>query len=166
MTMDSATGQIRRILTALFSELVVGASPDSPFVLNPSDPGLLRSLERLSAADASRILPGHTTSVAAHVDHLRYGLELLNRWQRGEDPFAEADYNASWTRVSVTDAQWTALKTELRIQAEAWAAALEDTRPLDDITLTGIVASVVHLAYHLGAIRQLEPQAAGPRARD
>jgi len=166
MTMDSATGQIRRILTALFGELVDGASPDSAFVLNPSDPGLLRSLDRLSAADASRVLPDHTTSVAAHVDHLRYGLELLNRWQRGEDPFAGADYSASWKRVGVTDAEWTALKTELRIQAEAWSAALEDTRPLDDITLTGIVASVVHLAYHLGAIRQLAPQASGPRARD
>lgn len=166
MTMDSATGQIRRILTALFGELLRGASADAAFVLNPSDPGLLRSLEQLSAADASQVLPDHTSSVAAHLDHLRYGLELMNRWHRGEDPFAEADYAASWRRVSVSDAEWAALKTEFRIQAEAWSAALEDTRPLDDITLTGIVASVVHLAYHFGAIRQLAPQAAGPRAKD
>jgi hypothetical protein len=166
MTMDSATGQIRRILAVLFGELVEGASPDAAFVLNPSDPGLLRALENLPAAEASRIPAGRTSSVAAHVDHLRYGLELMNRWNRGEDPFAEADYSASWARVTVTDEEWAALRTEFRIQAEAWALALQDTRPLDDITLTGIVASVVHLAYHLGAIRQIAPQLAGPRAKD
>ena len=164
--MDSGTTQIRRILRALFGELVEGAPPDAAYVLNPSDPGLIRSLDKLSAEDASRIPPGRTSSVAAHVDHLRYGLELLNRWNDGADPFAEADYSASWGRTAVQDADWVRLRAELRIQADTWSRALQDTRPLDDITLTGIVASVVHLAYHLGAIRQIAPQLAGPPAKD
>ncbi len=164
--MDSATAQIRRILRALFGELVKGAPPDAAYVLNPSDPGLIQSLENLSAEEASRIPAGRTSSVAAHVDHLRYGLELLNRWNDGADPFAEADYSASWGRTTVQEPEWTRLRAELRIQADDWSRALEDTRPLDDITLTGIVASVVHLAYHLGAIRQIAPQLAGPRAAD
>jgi hypothetical protein len=29
--------------------------------------------------------------------------------------------------------------------------------------LSGMVASTVHLAYHLGAIRQIDKQARGPR---
>jgi hypothetical protein len=29
-----------------------------------------------------------------------------------------------------------------------------------------MLSSVVHLAYHLGAIRQINPAAAGPRAKD
>ena len=34
----------------------------------------------------------------AHVDHLRYGFELLNRWTENHDPFVDADYSASWRR--------------------------------------------------------------------
>jgi hypothetical protein len=32
--------------------------------------------------------------------------------------------------------------------------------------LTGIIAGTVHLAYHLGAIRQVDAAARGPLARD
>jgi hypothetical protein len=32
--------------------------------------------------------------------------------------------------------------------------------------LSGAMGSVAHLAYHLGAIRQLVAAASGPRARD
>jgi hypothetical protein len=147
-------------------ELVEGAARGTAFILNPWDPGLLRSLDGLSAADASHIPAGRTSSFAAHVDHLRYGLELLNRWSGGDDPFADADYSASWQRTTVQEAEWTRLRAELRMQTETWARALLDRRPLDDIALTSVVASIAHVAYHLGAIRQIAPQLAGPRARD
>lgn len=64
--------------STLWREIVQGPPGDFAFVLNPSDPGLLRSLARLSAADASYVPPNRGSSVAAHVDHLRYGIELLH----------------------------------------------------------------------------------------
>ena len=64
-------------------------------MLNPGDEGLLRSLEKLSAADASALTPTGS-SIAAHVDHVRYGLSLMNRWSQGENPFESADWSASW----------------------------------------------------------------------
>ena len=50
------TDNIIGSLTTLFSELVDGAKAPvgGNFVLNSGDPGLLASLDKLSAADASR----------------------------------------------------------------------------------------------------------------
>jgi hypothetical protein len=39
----------------------------------------------------------------------------------------------------------------------------EKPRELKDAELNGAVASVAHLAYHLGAVRQINAQARGPR---
>ena len=62
-------------------------------MLNPGDEGLIRSLEKLSAADASA-LTATGSSIAAHVDHVRYGLSLMNRWSQGENPFDSADWSS------------------------------------------------------------------------
>ena len=39
-------------------------------------------------------------------------------------------------------------------------------RELTSVELTGLIAAVVHLAYHLGAIRQIDPSLQGPKAAD
>ena len=135
-------------------------------MLNPDDPGLLRSLDKLSAAAASLVTHGGGASIAAHVDHVRYGLELLNRWRAGENPFADADYSASWRRVTVSESEWAALRAGLRTEIHKWMDAVRQPRELSEIELTGVVASVVHLAYHLGAIRQIDRSIRGPSARD
>jgi hypothetical protein len=150
---------------SLLRELIDGPSEQAAFVLNPGDRGLLASLEALSA-DAASAQPGGRSSVAAHVDHLRYGFELLNRWAAGEDPWANADYAASWQRQRVSEEQWRTLRTALAHEARAWGKAAAAREDWDDVTLTGAVASAVHLAYHVGAIRQLERAASGPPAKD
>ena len=152
-------------LDTLLRELLDGPSEDAGFVLNPGDRGLLASLDALSA-DAASAQPGGRSSVAAHVDHLRYGFELLNRWAGGEDPWADADYAASWQRQRVSDEQWRALRTALADQARAWRKAAAERQDWDEVTLTGALASAVHLAYHVGAIRQIERAASGPPAKD
>src|SRR5437867_1902987 len=73
------TAPFATLLRSLFSELVHG-SPDPSertYMLNQGDVGLLASLNRISAAAASATHGG--PSIAAHVDHLRYGLSLLVR---------------------------------------------------------------------------------------
>jgi hypothetical protein len=155
-----------RALSAVCRELVDGSAADAAWVLNPRDCGLLRSLDNLSASAASAIGTADASSIAAHVDHLRYGLELLNRWSRGESPFADADYSASWRRRTVSDREWAQLRDELRAAASRWLEVIQQPRELDDVELTGVIASVAHLAYHLGAIRQIDRSARGPRAHD
>jgi hypothetical protein len=159
------TSEITGTLTTLFSELVEGAPETGAFMLNPGDAGLLRSLDRLSAEAASASSNGGAT-IAAHVDHLRYGLSLMNRWAAGENPFADADWSQSWRTTSVSDAEWKALREGLDDEARRWLAALRTPRDVGDIELNGMLGSVAHLAYHLGAIRQIDRTARGPKAND
>ena len=160
------TADLADTLAALFAELVDGADAPPSYMLNPGDAGLLRSLDRLSAAEASVVPPGGA-SVAAHVDHVRYGLSLLNRWGPGpDDPTRNDDWAASWRRTTVTDAEWARLRAELGDEARRWRSALGTSGEADATALAGMVASVAHLAYHLGAVRQIARQARGPAASD
>jgi hypothetical protein len=150
------TRDLSNSLTALFSELVDGAPTEAAYMLNQGDPGLLRSLDRLSASAAS-------PKIAAHVDHVRYGLSLMNRWASGEpNPFATADWAAAWRTTRVTDAEWAKLRADLRDEAHRWHAALGTAREVDAVALNGMIGSIAHLAYHLGAIRQIDRATHGP----
>ena len=151
-------------LQGLLRELVTGPPGDAAFVLNPGDRGLLASLDALSADQASE-RPGGRASVAAHVDHLRYGFELMNRWARGEDPWRDADFGPSWNRQRVDETQWRTLRTRLADEVRTWIQTCGERREWDQVALAGTIASVAHLAYHLGAIRQLQPATKGPPER-
>jgi hypothetical protein len=157
-----------KALPHIFREIVQG-SPDSSartYVLNQGDPGLLASLDRLTAAAASAT-HGGGPSIASHVDHLRYGLSLLNRWADGlSPPWPEMDWTASWRQTAVSDAGWKMLRDELRREATRWAEALSTPRDLSDVEAGWMVGSVVHLAYHMGAIRQIDRATRGPTAED
>ena len=158
------TSSISSQLARLFSELVTGATqPGGAFVLNTGDIGLLRSIDKLSAADASSSVNGGAT-IAAHVQHERYGLSLMNRWAReGGNPFADAKWDEAWKISSVDDGQWDEIRNGLREEIGRWLQALESPREVADIELTGMIASIAHMAYHLGAIRQIQKSARGPR---
>ena len=158
------TTDIASTLTTLFSELVDGA-PNSggAFVLNSGDIGLLRSLDTLSAAGASRSVHDGAT-IAAHVQHVRYGLSLMNRWaSEGGDPFADAKWDEAWKTSGVNDAQWIEIRQGLRDETGRWLTALGAPRDVTPVELNGMVASIAHLAYHLGAIRQIDRSTRGPR---
>ncbi len=145
-----------RALSTLLIEVFDGPPGSEAFILNPKDPGLLRQLEGLTAEQAStRPMPGQTT-IAAHVDHVLYGLSLLNRWAQGEpNPWATADWNASWKRTTVDPPAWTNLCSRLRTAAADWQAAVASRTDWSDLTAAGALASAAHTAYHLGAIRQI-----------
>lgn len=155
------TDELTRTLENLFGELMHGVSGKGGFMLNTGDRGLLRSLERLSASDASAVTRTGS-SIAAHVAHVTFGLSLMNRWSQGESPFGDADWAASWTKTAVTEAEWEALRIELRDQAARWLVVLRTPREVHGIELSGIVGSIAHLAYHMGAIRQINANARGP----
>ena len=158
------SGEIARTLGTLLSELIEGASKDGGYMLNAGDEGLLRSLEKLSAVDASARTPTGS-SIAAHVDHLRYGLSLMNRWSQGENPFGSADWSASWRKTDVSDPEWRQRLSELRAEAERWLAVVRTPREVNEIEMNGMIGSVAHLAYHLGAIRQINHSVVGPVER-
>jgi hypothetical protein len=157
---------LARALPALFSELVNG-SPDAAvgtYMLNRGDRGLLHSLDAISAEAASSS-PTDGATIAAHVDHIRYGLSLLNRWAAGENaPWKHADWTMSWRRRVVSSDEWQQLREDLRREANSWEHALAVPREMNDAILNWVAGSVAHLAYHLGAIRQIDRATRGPTA--
>jgi len=163
--MNTNSADVSNALAALLSELADGASSDACYVLNRGDAGLLQALEKLSATAASRPAPTGST-IAAHVDHLRYGLSLMNRWASGENPWTDADWTASWRKTTVSEPAWRRLRDQLRDEIHRWLQTVRTPRDVNDIELNGMVGSVVHLAYHIGAIRQMNSAARGPLARD
>jgi hypothetical protein len=158
------TTDIAPALMRLFSELVNGAiERGGAFILNTGDVGLMESLEKLSAADASRSVDGGAT-IAAHAQHLRYGLSLMNRWaEEGGNPFADAKWDAAWKIAAVDAGTWEEIRSGLHGEALRWLAALGTSRDVNDVELSGIIASIAHFAYHLGAIRQIAKDARGPK---
>src|SRR6476620_4913299 len=158
------TASVAVPLAGLFSELINGApGPDGfSYMLNGGDGGLLRSLEHLSA-EAASARPTGGASIAAHAEHLRYGLSLMNRWAAGENPFGSADWSASWRKTTVSEAEWSALRAALTSEAHRWLEALGVPREVSQVELNGVVGSIAHLAYHLGAIRQIAAAARGPQ---
>ncbi len=153
-----------RILPKLLSELVDGApTGGGAFMLNSGDAGLLKSLDALSPAAASMSVNDGAT-IAAHAQHLRYGLSLMNRWFcDGGNPFASARWDEAWRTSAVDAAQWEEIRHGLSQEIQAWRTALGSPREVNHIELTGMISSIAHLAYHLGAIRQIDAQARGPR---
>lgn len=159
------TVELAPTLALLFRELVHGAPEDGAYMLNPGDAGLLRSLDTLSAQQASA-RPNGAASIAAHAEHLRYGLSLMNRWAAGENPFSDASWSASWERQEVDDAGWEQRRRDLRAEVEPWLQALAEPRTVNDVELAGMIGSIAHLAYHMGAMRQLDRTMRGPPASD
>jgi hypothetical protein len=146
----------QRALCKLLCEIFDGPPGGEAYLLNPGDPGLLRQLESLDAGAASaRPMPGKTT-IASHVDHVLYGFTLMNRWAAGEaNPFANADWEASWKRTTVTEDQWRSLRDNLRREAVEWRGHVATRVAWDDMSAAGALSSAAHTAYHLGAIRQI-----------
>jgi hypothetical protein len=140
---------------SLLREVLFGPAAGAAWVLNSGDKGVLETLESISASDASRPLIPNRSSIAGHAGHLRYSLSLLNRWANGENPFVDADWPGSWKDQEVDQTAWEGILRGLREEATSWLAAATEPREWDPISLTGAMASAVHIGYHLGAIRQL-----------
>ena len=158
------TTDVHAALRQLFSELTEGpAERGGAYILNSGDAGLLRSLDKLSAPDASHGVNDGAT-IAAHAQHVRYGLSLMNQWAtEGGNPFADAQWDEAWKVSAVSEAEWEEIRRGLRDEAHRWLASLGTVRQANATELNGLIASVAHLAYHLGAIRQIAQRARGPK---
>lgn len=150
-----ATSVIQSIAT-LFSEAYAGpANPSSTwFIDNEPNSGILGLIAGVSASEASwstnRNQPG--TTIAAHVEHLRWSLANANGALQGK-PY-QGNWSESWNTLDADDEKWRRLRSDLRKEFEL---LLENIRKQNDLTgdyLTGVMALIPHAAYHLGTIRQ------------
>jgi hypothetical protein len=88
----------------------------------------------------------------------------MNRWAaEGGNPFADATWDMAWKTSAVDDARWQEIRSGLSDEAHRWLQMLKTPREASRLEVTGMMSSVAHLAYHLGAIRQIDRQTRGPR---
>jgi len=154
--MTTTESVFQRALSNMLTEIFNGPPGQEAYVINPGDPGLLRQLDTIDASVASKqLMPGRST-IAAHVDHVHFGLAIMNRWAAGEEnPWAGADWNGSWQRPPVTEDQWRTLRDNLRREADVWRNVVANRASWNDLWASAALSTAAHTAYHLGAIRQI-----------
>ena len=75
-----------------------------------------------------------------------------------------ADWTASWHLPPLSETEWRTLRDDLRREADAWRDALRTPRDVNVAAASWVVGSIAHLAYHVGAIRQIDRATRGPTA--
>jgi hypothetical protein len=118
------------------------------------DTSLFRTLETVSAQEASIPVGGKCASLAAQVAHVIFYMEVLERAAIYNDT-SPADWGQIWRTVEkVTPEEWDALKNKLKDTYERINRLFHKNEMWNEDTVGGALAIVVHTAYHLGEIRQ------------
>jgi len=116
--------------------------------------GIFDALQSTTAQMASVKPSPDCSSIAGHAYHIRYTLRGANAYLGG--PPQEGDWESSWAKQRVEDFEWEELRKDIRHQYEFFLNYFT-TEPQfpDDETVIGFTAQLPHMAFHLGAIRQL-----------
>lgn len=122
---------------------------------NEPDSSICLTLDQLTAEQASAAPTVGRSTIAAQANHLLFSLDTYLAYTRGEQP--NPDWSESWAKTTVTEEEWAKLRSDLRERAGQWIDVVENIEPEDhdEMVVRGLIASVAHSAYHLGAIRQL-----------
>lgn len=122
----------------------------SYFTDTRSDAGLFGTLGKLAAADASRTRG--KTSIAAHVNHVIFGLDASARWIEGDR--TTHNWKESWATSSVNNEEWARMLDKLRVSYRDMRRDIELYASSSKESMGGVIGALAHVAYHLGAIRQ------------
>lgn len=118
------------------------------------DTSLFRTLETVSAQEASIPVGGKCASLAAQVAHVIFYMEVLERIVIHNDT-TPADWGEIWRTVEkVTSEEWDALKNKLKDAYQRIDKLFHENEIWNEDTIGGTLAILVHTAYHLGEIRQ------------
>ena len=113
---------------------------------------LVETLATITAAEASGSISPHCASIAAHVNHVCYYLEVISSYMRHHPP-AVVDWPASWHVTTVSAAEWDDLRHRLQATYQQVRHLFQSIETWDgDENISGAFAIVVHTAYHLGEI--------------
>ncbi len=138
-------------LFELFRETFEGSQPGVGSHYLDREVGVLNTIEKISAENASRSNGGAT--IASHLEHARFYLKILPEFMNGKTD--KVDWNQSWLVKTVDEDQWNSLKETVRREYETIAEMFRSIEDWNDERIGGAMSIVVHTAYHLGAIRQI-----------
>jgi len=115
---------------------------------------LFETLEGLSAGQASQPISPTGATIAGHVEHMAFYLDVLTDCIERK-PIDELNWADSWLLTTVDEAAWSETVDRLRAAYQRTLAVLnglEEWTGEDDIGAS--LAILAHTSSHLGAIRQ------------
>ena len=116
--------------------------------------GLFDALSLVNAEQASRPLGQGLPTIAGHAFHVRYALNWANVCHGEERPLG--NWEASWNVQTVNDEEWKALVEDIHARYWRYLAFYEVNEDWTfDEAIVSTLAFLPHMAYHLGALRQL-----------
>jgi hypothetical protein len=143
---------IEELLYAL-AECFEGEGRDGGIFLESDDPGLFPILRALNAEEASRPTAG--MSIANHVYHLIFALNVFVRRINGDENVISVDWRTSWRERRLNEAEWTRLKEELSdLRGKVVSLTCANVNETcNDRNLRLIIGLLTHTVFHLGIIR-------------
>jgi len=116
---------------------------------------LFPTLNEVSAAEASQSAATNGATIAAHVAHARFYLDVLNDIMRS-DAITTVNWREIWETVkSVTPEEW---ENETQRLKESYDQVMATINSFDawngKYDIGGAISVLAHTSYHLGAIRQ------------
>ncbi|MCW5943348.1 MAG: hypothetical protein KIS66_14040 [Fimbriimonadaceae bacterium] len=116
--------------------------------------GIFDALDSLTAEAASRKPSERCASIAAHAYHIRFALQAARAEILGEE--LSGDWESSWLKQSVTPTEWALLIGDIRAAYAFLIGQMEANSDWSNPDMViGALAQLPHMAFHLGAIRQL-----------
>lgn len=139
-------------LKTLLREGIQGPQKDWSYFTDPNSKGVLGTIEKLSSTSASKISGPNDNTIAAHVWHLIFALRATSDWIQGDH--SPKDWDESWRIQKVNDSEWAKIQSKLRQHYENFIRVIETVDLSKEEVLSGVIGTIAHVAYHLGAIRQ------------
>lgn len=118
------------------------------------DTSLFRTLETVSAQEASIPVGGKCASLAAQVAHVTFYLEVMEKYFLKQE-IGKVNWDEVWRTIEkVTPEKWEESQRKLKDAYQHIETVFKNNEVWDEDTIGGSMAIVVHTAYHLGEIRQ------------
>ncbi len=152
MTPDDMKQEFLEQAVDLLRETYEGGVPGQGTQYLDHSSGIRSTLSGLTAEQASRRPDGHP-SIAAHARHMNFHLRVTSEWILGDH--SKRDWPASFEPQTVNEEEWARLKQDLEASRRELVRVLESLTPERFAEEGAAVGAITHLAYHLGAIRQL-----------
>src|SRR5882762_10133577 len=155
MTPEEMKREFLRQTVDLLRETYEGGLPGQGTQYLGHSSGIRSTLSGLTAEQASRRPDGHP-SIAAHARHMNFHLRVTGEWILGDH--SKRDWKASFEPQTVNEEEWVRLGQELEASRRELVRVLESLPPNRFAEEGAAAGAITHLAYHLGAIRQLMHQ--------
>lgn len=135
----------------LLREAFEGSPEGQPSAYLDQGVGIFSTLNELSAEAVSKEFKG--TTVAAQTEHAKFYLDRLCEFVNGRTE--RVNWEDSWLIETVNQDEWAALRESVKKSYENTLRCLAAVDEWSEDRVGMAIGMVAHMAYHLGAIRQI-----------